>query len=128
LLVPAPQYRFAENLLRTANVRAELLPAPSPRDVLLRRDERLFEELSKPAPDADASQNQNKPQELAQRLIEALGAEAAVEALLQRVQAQGPCAPLPITEINAETPARRPNVTRHEHRVPERRPRHVQRR
>ena len=128
LLVPAPQFRFAENLLRGANVRAELLPAPSPRDVLKRRDERLFEELTKSDESEEAPRSASLPL-LTQRLIEALGAEATVEALLQRLQAQGPCAPLPITEVNkTEPPARRPSFARPESRVPERRPRHMQRR
>lgn len=97
MLVGSHQYRFAENLLRSANVRAELVPAPGPQQVLRRRDERLLEELAQqPAGDASA---------LAQRLIETLGAEAAVETLLARVQAQGPCAPQSLTELRPERAA-----------------------
>ncbi|HEX6241690.1 MAG TPA: DEAD/DEAH box helicase [Polyangiales bacterium] len=100
MLVAANQYRFAENMLRGANVRAELLPAPAPREVLERRDERLLEQLAE-NPERPAS-------DLARRVIEALGPEAAVEALLVRVLASGSCAPRPVTALSPERPANKP--------------------
>jgi ATP-dependent RNA helicase DeaD len=123
LLVPAPQYQFAENLLRGANVRAELVPAPSPREVAQRTEQRLFEELAQPEPEVEGA-----PSKLAKRLIETLGAEAAVEAVLRRLEASGPCAPLPISEVRLERSARRAAPARREQRTPDRRPRFAQRR
>jgi ATP-dependent RNA helicase DeaD len=101
MLVGANQYRFAENLLRSANVHAELQPAPGPQDVLRRRDERLHEELALAAASSPSS-------ELGRRLIETLGAEAAVEALLARVNAQGACEPQQLTDLQVDRPAQRP--------------------
>jgi ATP-dependent RNA helicase DeaD len=118
LLVPAPQYRFAESLLRGANLRAELVPAPGAREVAKRREQRLFEELTQAGADEAASEQEqapspaaSAPRKLVKRLIESLGAEAAVAALLQRRDARGPCAPHALGEVKLE-PARRPNVAR----------------
>jgi ATP-dependent RNA helicase DeaD len=122
LLVPAPQYRFAESLLRGANLRAELVPAPGAREVAKRREQRLFEELTQAGADEAASEQEqasnpsgSAPRKLVKRLIESLGAEAAVEALLQRLDAHGPCAPHALGEVKLE-PARRPNVARPDQR------------
>lgn len=120
LLVGTHQYRFAESLVRAANVHAQLTPAPSPKQVVRRRDERLFDELSQAAANLE-------PTQLGKRLIESLGAEAAVQALLSRVTAQGPCAPLPLTDIPMDRPVHRPVPSRPLRKSSERR-RQVQRR
>jgi ATP-dependent RNA helicase DeaD len=98
MLVAANQYRFAENLLRSANVRADLQPAPSPQEVLQRRDQRMLEELTQGTVAGASS-------EFGRHLIETLGAEAAVEALLARVQSQGTCEPQQLTELQGDRPA-----------------------
>jgi ATP-dependent RNA helicase DeaD len=127
MLVPTMQYRFAENLLRAANVRADLLPAPSASDVKKRRDARLLEELTasvdsgaanpengEAAPDGEASltvREPNKakpPRKLVKELLASLGAEAALEALLLRLDAQGPCAPQVLSEMLQDRPVKKP--------------------
>jgi ATP-dependent RNA helicase DeaD len=118
LLVPGPQYRFAESLLRAANLRAELVPAPGPREVAMRREQRLFEELTQVVADEAGEQAPSPaasaPRKLVKRLIESLGAEAAVEALLQRLDANGPCAPQALGEVKLEPT--RPNFVRPDQR------------
>jgi ATP-dependent RNA helicase DeaD len=145
MLVPLPQYRYAENLLRQANVNAELVPAPSEREVLRKRDERLFEQLTKKpegeeqqADEADkADDTLEAPvavqDKLAKRLIETLGAEQAVAVLLERLRAQGPCAPQALSEVRIAQPAERPvrkqfRPERPGQRVPERRAQRAYRR
>jgi ATP-dependent RNA helicase DeaD len=112
MLVPTPQYRFAENLLRAANVRADLLPPPSARDVKKRRDARLLEELSEAVEPSEEQQGEPpKPKskrKLVDELIAKLGAEAAVEALLIRLDAQGPCEPQVLSEVLLEQPVKKP--------------------
>jgi ATP-dependent RNA helicase DeaD len=123
MLVPTAQYRFAENLLRAANVCADLVPAPSARDVKKRRDARLLEELTAspdaaaegleqdPASDAESAEapaSKAKPRKLVQELIASLGAEAAIEALLSRLDAQGPCEPQMISEVMTDRPVHKP--------------------
>jgi ATP-dependent RNA helicase DeaD len=112
LMVPAPQYRLAENLLRTANVRAELRPAPGPREVAKRSEQRLLEELTQHATGEQA----HAPRKLVARLIETLGAEVAIEALLERLAAQGPCAPHSLSDVAAEPRAPRPSFARRDQR------------
>jgi ATP-dependent RNA helicase DeaD len=118
MLVPTMQYRYAENLLRAANVCADLIPAPSAQDVKKRRDARLLEELTS-APESspenggegDAEANESKPKaprKLVQELLSNLGAEAAIEALLQRLDAQGPCEPQLLSEVLPDRPVRKP--------------------
>jgi len=120
MLVPTAQYRYAESLLRGAGVEAELVPAPNQQDVLRLRPERLFEELTASNAPAEAVEGEEPKaaapaveiQKLTQRLIETLGAEAAVEMLLQRVKEQGACAPMPISDMNLDKPmVRRPTTS-----------------
>jgi ATP-dependent RNA helicase DeaD len=113
MLVPTMQYRFAENLLRAANVCADLQPAPSAQDVKKRRDARLLEELTavaEPAIEGEAAPTPapKAKRKLVQELLATLGAEAALEALLLRLDAQGPCEPQMLSEVLPDRPVRKP--------------------
>ena len=137
MLVGSHERGAAEMLLVRARIHAQLLTAPSQSEVLAAADERLVEELTRPAElevdagalaDADPSDaeaalpiqvaTQDDAQDdandeasdedtetafatkgLAARLIEALGAERAIEQLLTRLQAQGPRAPIELTPV-----------------------------
>lgn len=94
MLVPTTAHRFAESLLRGAGIFAELLPAPTPNDVQRAREQRLFEQLSEP----DEAHEAHGP--LAARLLEKMGPEALVRALLARLSAFEARAPYPVTPVN----------------------------
>lgn len=86
MLVPENQRGFAEMLLRSAGIYARLAPPPSPADVQRAAEARLVENLSEP------TEGERPYAALAARLIEKLGAQEAVEALLGRSGFEGPCA------------------------------------
>jgi ATP-dependent RNA helicase DeaD len=84
MLVTERERDFAEMLLRRANIRARLAPPPSPSDIQQAAQERLVAALG-------AHQPNGQHGALAAKLIETLGAEAAVEALLARSGYEGFC-------------------------------------
>lgn len=98
LLVPANARGFAEMLLRGARVKARFCPAPSAEDVTRASQQRLLEEL------AQHEAGSSKHHELAQQLVDSLGAEAVVEALLLKLNDSGPCEPHTITVMETRPP------------------------
>jgi hypothetical protein len=91
MLVPATAHRYAESLLRGAGIFAELLPAPLPAQVNKARENRLLEQLS------ETAENTEEHAALAARLLEHLGPEALVRALLARLAERDVRAPYPLT-------------------------------
>src|SRR5690606_25122987 len=94
MLVPSTAHRFAESLLRGAGIFAELLPAPTPREVQPTKEQRLFDQLSEPNEGHEA----HGP--LAARLLEKLGPEVLTQALLARLAAFDAREPYPLTPAN----------------------------
>jgi len=109
LISPQEAYS-AEQLYARAGIHAQLLPAPAQAEVLEETERRLYEELTEElaAPSsAEAAPEVQEPSasaELATRLIEALGAQAAVERLLARVSQSGPTAPHALTTVPLRDP------------------------
>jgi ATP-dependent RNA helicase DeaD len=110
-----PQEAFpAETLYARARIHAQLLPAPGQAEVLEETERRLYEELteetaaegdSTDGAQADANRASDAAStELASRLIEALGAQAAVERLLARIHQSGPTAPHALTTVPLRDP------------------------
>jgi ATP-dependent RNA helicase DeaD len=94
MLVPTTAHRYAESLLRGAGIFAELLPAPTQKQIERARDERLIEQLGNAAaPDQDT-------QDLASRLLERFGPEALVPALLSRLLERDIRAPYALSPVS----------------------------
>jgi ATP-dependent RNA helicase DeaD len=113
MLVAANERDQAEMLLVRARIHAQLLSVPSAREVHEAADQRLFEELSGEAQPTEAAEAADGAEgteaetahveataALAKRLIEALGAEQAVQRLLARARKEGPVAPSDLTPVS----------------------------
>lgn len=96
MLVATHERDAAEQLLVRARIHAQLLAAPSREQVLEAAEERLFEGLTAASTD---DVEVAAPSTLATRLVEALGPEQAVERLLERLRAEGPRAPMMLTQV-----------------------------
>jgi ATP-dependent RNA helicase DeaD len=112
MLVPSTAHRFAESLVRAAGIFAELLPAPSAAQVTRATEARLVEGLlaraeadggaDADAPGAAPDRSPEHPnlQQLADRLLERIGPEALVPALLARLLERETRAPYTLSPLN----------------------------
>ncbi len=94
MLVPTTAHRYAESLLRGAGIFAELVPAPTQKQIARAREERLFEQLGEDATFPPETQ------ELANRLLERFGPEALVPALLSRLLERDIRAPYALSPVS----------------------------